>query len=208
MSILQQSTIEEMRSLNETEICDKVINPIIERLGYRGSDHLYVKRERKLEYPYYHIGRPNNRNDLPLGRYDYLVGLRGRRGCFVIEAKRPTDGIQVSDVEQAHSYAAHAQVGANYYALCDGLSFNVYETLSGANPAPIIRVDIREIDARFHEIENILSPSSLEKHCKVEYDLGLKLCDGLGSSVDIRAGTYQLDTSGKALILCFVTAPA
>ena len=51
---------------------------------------------------------------------------------------------------------------------------------------------LSEINSRFHELENILAPVSLAKNCVIAYDKGLKLCDGLGSSVRLRGGEYKV----------------
>lgn len=160
-------------------------------LGYPGGDDVFLKLEQMLEYPY-HIGH-RSKKDLPSGRTDYRAGLKGRRGSFIVEAKAGNAIISQSDVEQAHSYAAHAKVGANYFVLCDGSKIVVYETLSGSECSPLVELPIREIDGKFHELENLLSPTYLARHCQVKYDLHLKLCDGLGSSVNIQSGEYGMD---------------
>jgi len=109
-----------------------------------------------------------------------------------VEAKAANVAISPKDIEQAHSYAAHAEVGANYFVLSNGLETLVFETLSGPKHTPIVSLAIDEIDQRFHELENVLSPANLRRHCEVTYDLRLKLGDGLGSAVEIRSGTYQM----------------
>jgi Type I restriction enzyme R protein N terminus (HSDR_N) len=183
--------IESLNSYNETEIRSYIIDPVLRKLGYPGSAEVFIKQEEKLEYPY-HIGR-RSKKDLPSGRVDYRAGLKGRRGSFVLEAKAGNVVVSKTDIEQAHSYAAHAKVGANYFVLCDGSSIQVFETLSGSECNPIVSVPIREIEARFHELENILAPANLGKHCKVNYDYGFKLCDGLGSTARIHSGEYGMD---------------
>jgi len=165
---------------------------MLRKLGYPGGEDVYLKLEEKLGYPYFHIGHKNRKKDLSLGFPDYRAGLKGRRGSFIIEGKAAAVGIAKSDVEQAHSYAAHSEVGANYFVLSNGLQVAVYETLSGGQATPIVLLEIGELDARFHELENILSPTNLEKNCRVDYDKGLKLCFGLGSSVKILSGEYEM----------------
>ncbi len=177
---------------NEAEVRFHFIDPLMRRLGYPGGDDVYFKLEEKLEYPYYHIGHKSKKKDQPLGYPDYRAGLKGRRGSFIVEAKASKVGLGPEDVEQAHSYAAHAQVGANYFMLCDGLRLAIYETLSGPQQAPLVEIEVTEFDQRFHEIENILSPQCLAKSCHVEHDKNLKLCNGLGSSAEIRPGIYEM----------------
>jgi hypothetical protein len=182
-----------MRDYNEAEVRFYFIDPLMRKLGYPGGDDVFFKLEEKLEYPYFHIGHKSKAKDHPLGFPDYRAGLKGRRGSFIVEAKSSKSGLKPKDVEQAHSYAAHAQVGANYYVLCDGSRLAIYETLSGPKHVPIVELHVTEIDQRYHEIENIISPYYLAKNCYVEHDKNLKLCDGLGSSVEIRSGIYGMD---------------
>ncbi|WP_347313204.1 type I restriction enzyme HsdR N-terminal domain-containing protein [Defluviimonas sp. SAOS-178_SWC] len=192
MTIITPQVLEDVSSFNEAEVRFHVLDPLLRKLGYPGGDDVYLKLEEKLDYPYFFIGHTSKKKDLPLGFPDYRAGLKGRRGSFVVEAKAATVGLTEKDVEQAHSYAAHSQVGANYFVLSDGAQVAVYETLSGGQATPIILLKIDELDARFHELENVLSPANLEKNCRVNYDKGLKLCDGLGSSVKIHSGEYAM----------------
>ena len=181
-----------MQDYNEAEVRFHYIDPLLRKLGYPDGDDVYLKLEEKLGYPYFHIGHKSEKKDQPLGFPDYRAGLKGRRGSFIVEAKSSIAGIRPNDVEQAHSYAAHAQVGANYFVLCDGSRFVIYETLSGPEHVPIVDMRVAEFDQRYYEIENILSPDSLSTNCHVEHDKGLKLCEGLGSSVEIRSGVYEI----------------
>ncbi|WP_408595424.1 type I restriction enzyme HsdR N-terminal domain-containing protein (plasmid) [Paracoccus marcusii] len=193
MDIVDPKIKNSVDGYNEAEVRFHIIDPIIRQLGYTNNDNVFLHLEEKLEYPYVFIGHKNKRKDLPLGFPDYRAGIKGRRGSFIVEAKSSTVGISKKDIEQAHSYAAHAQVGANYFLLSDGRSLSIYETLSGSNSEPICRLHFEEINRKFYEIENILSPSNLEKNCRVNYDKGLKLCAELGSSVEIRSGEYFVE---------------
>lgn len=190
--IATKEVLEEVCGYNEAQVRFHILDPLLRKLGYVGGEDIYLKLEEKLEYPYYYIGRKNPKKDLPIGFPDYRAGLKGARGSFVVEAKAAKIAISPRDVEQAHSYAAHAEIGANYFVLSNGLETLVFETLSGTRHAPIVHLKIDELDQRFHELENVLSPANLGRHCKVTYDLKLKLGDGLGSAVEIRSGEYQM----------------
>ena len=193
MPAITQQVLEERHNYNEAEVRRFIIDPTLEKLGYPGGDGVFLKLEEKLEYPYHFIGHKSKKRDQPLGFPDYRAGLKGGRGSFITEAKSINAKISKKDIEQAHSYAAHAQVGANYFLLCDGEQFLVYETLSGPECKPILEICVQELDARFHELENILSPPALAKNCRVIYDSGLKICEGLGSSAKIHSGVYLMD---------------
>jgi Type I restriction enzyme R protein N terminus (HSDR_N) len=189
MQIITEEIIDAAANYNEAEVRFHIIDPIIRLLGYPGADNVYLNLEEKLTYPYFHIGR-QSKNDLPLGFPDYRAGLKGARGSFIIEAKAGNVPISSREVEQAHSYAAHAQVGANYFVLCNGNVIAVYQTLSGSDVAPIASVPLAEVNERFYELENILSPLNLEKNCLARHDTDLKLAEGIGSTARIRSGNY------------------
>ncbi len=191
MQIISDSVAGAAPYYNEAEVRFHILDPIIRRLGYPGPDDVYLILEEKLEYPYLHIGR-RSKKDIPLGFPDYRAGVKGARGSFIVEAKAGNASIATSAIEQAHSYAAHAQVGANYFVLCNGSLLTVYETLSGPQAVPIVSLPLSEVNARFHELENILAPENLKRNCRVVHDTKLKLAPGLGSSARIRSGKYLL----------------
>lgn len=200
MLIIADDAMKAALRYNEAEIRFHIIDPIIRSLGYPSRANTYLNLEQKLEYPYMHIGR-RSRKDLPLGFPDYRAGLKGSRGSFIIEAKAGNAPITRREIEQAHSYAAHSQVGANYFILCNGSMISVYETLSGATAEPIVNISLETLNERFHEIENVLSPENLQKNCMVIYDSKLKISNGLGSSVAIRSGHYRVSDYNYRIIL-------
>lgn len=191
MQVITEAAIAAAPSYKELEIRFHILDPIMRLLGYPGSDDVYLILEEQLEYPYSHIGR-RSKKDVPLGFSDYRAGVKGARGSFIVEAKAGNVPITAKEIEQAHSYAAHAQVGANYFVLCNGSALTVHETLSGPQSDPIVKLPLSEVNTRFHELENILAPLNLERNCRVVHDTKLKLGPGLGSSVRIRSGRYFL----------------
>ncbi len=99
------------------------------------------------------------------------------------------------------SYAAHAQVGANYFMLGNGSELVVYETLSGPEAPPIVRLPLDSLNARFFELENVLSHTNLARNCRVEYDRKLRLADGLGSYARVRSGRYLLSEHDVRIVI-------
>ena len=200
MLVISGSSVAAAPHYNETEIRFHVIDPVVRMLGYPGAENTYLNLEEKLEYPYLHIGR-RSKKDLPLGYPDYRAGVKGARGSFVVEAKAGNVPITAKEVEQAHSYAAHAQVGANYFMLGNGSELVVYETLSGPDAAPIVRLPLNSLNDRFFELDNVLSPTNLARNCRVEYDKKLRLADGLGSFARVRSGRYLLSEHGVRIVV-------
>jgi Type I restriction enzyme R protein N terminus (HSDR_N) len=191
MKLISQEAIESGSSFNEAAVRFHIIDQIIRHLGYDEHENTYLNLEEKLSYPYIHIGR-RSKKDLPLGFPDYRAGLTGARGSFIVEAKAGNVEITSREVEQAHSYAAHAQVGANYFMLCNGSELRIYETLSGSSAQPIVLIPVSELNDRIYEIENVLAPKRLARHCTVTYDKKLGLSAELGSTEIIRSGTYDI----------------
>ncbi|MEO0905310.1 MAG: hypothetical protein AAFX89_11180, partial [Pseudomonadota bacterium] len=175
MPLLNQQVLDSLDGYNEAEVRFHIIDPLMRKLGFGEDPEVYLKLEERLEYPYHHIGRRAPKKDLPLGFPDYRAGLKGRKGSFIVEAKAASIDLSQLDVEQAHSFAAHAQVCANYFLLCNGRKLKVFETLRSPDESPLIDIDIRELDDRFHEIYNVLSPDGLRKNCIIDHDLGLPL---------------------------------
>ncbi|MBY5505321.1 type I restriction enzyme HsdR N-terminal domain-containing protein [Rhizobium leguminosarum] len=190
--IIDPSVFKHASEFNEQEVRFHVTDPIMKRLGYgnfKGGTYLLL--EEQLATPYYHIGATDKKKDFPLGKSDYRAGLEGARGCFIVETKRANKKLTKSTIGQAHSYAAHANVGAHYILLCNGIDIALYETLSGPEHAPITAFKVAEINERFHELHEVLAPANLKRYCHREYDLGLSLCDGLGSIVEVRDGYFE-----------------
>jgi len=150
------------------------------------SDATYTYLEERLTYPYYFIGRKKPKKDLPIGKSDYRCGMKGRRGSFIVEAKKLDHILTDEDREQAHSYAAHAQVGANYFVLCNGSRFEIYETLAGDYKTPILSRDCKGLMEKFDDVENILAPRQLVKNCSVIYQPGQRLSNSFGPAENKR----------------------
>lgn len=180
-----------LRKMTEADVRAEILDPIVARLGYRFGGTYYVERERTLRYPYGYVGHKSKR-DVPLGAADYVCGIDGRRGSFAVEAKRGNHDITLEDIEQAHSYAAHPEIRADFFVLSNGSLFNIYETMRGVNDSPILSLNNKDIEDLFHQIEAILRPDCLEKNCTKLYDLGLPLANGYGSSATLGSGWLQV----------------
>ena len=93
--------------MNEADVREEVLAPIIRILGYRTGTEFNVIREQGLRYSKLYLGRKNPSKDPELrGKADYILEIRDRVR-WVLEAKAPCVDIAANDIEQAWSYANH-----------------------------------------------------------------------------------------------------
>jgi Type I restriction enzyme R protein N terminus (HSDR_N) len=151
------------RELNEDEVKHSFVSPLIHSLGYGVDEETYCYLERKLTYPYYYIGH-KGKKDLPIGFPDYRCGLHKRRGSFIVEAKSSNIDLTEADIEQAHSYAAHADVSANLFIVTNGILTRIYETLGLKPFQAIFEFQIDQINEIMPRIRGILLPAALQRN--------------------------------------------
>ncbi len=193
MLILEDLTEEQIFGMSEDDVRAVIIDRVLLHLGYNHTGPYFTRRGELLRYPYVQIGR-KGKNDVELrGFLDYRCGIDGRRGSFIIEAKRGNHNLSQTDFDQAHSYAAHPEVRAQYFVLSNGRRFDIYETLAGPTAKPIISLSFPEIRENFFLIENILSPQRLRKHCERTYDMGKSITQDFGSRVEIVNGVFRTE---------------
>jgi predicted type IV restriction endonuclease len=146
--------------LNEADVREEIIAPLVRQLGYRSDSENNVLRELPLRYPSVFFGRKSQKKDQLLrGKADYVLEA-GRRVRWVIEAKSPAAGISDDDVEQAYSYAVHAEVRAVYFVLCNGREFIIFQTNMGPGVSPLLKLSYDQLVSAegVRVLENLLSP--------------------------------------------------
>jgi hypothetical protein len=148
--------------MNETDVREDVLSPLIGTLGYRKGTENNVRRELELRYPKSYLGRKAGKRDPELrGRADYVLEVQGRVR-WVLEAKAPDVDILAPDHrEQARSYAAHPEVGAVYHVLSNGRLLAVFDTSESPETAPILAVAYEDMNGRLGEIASLLALESL-----------------------------------------------
>lgn len=166
---------EKILTMSETDVREEIIRPIIRKLGYIYGSENYCQTERILRYPFVQIGRRTARDILPSGRLDYICGVDGARGCFVIEAKSGKKDIDDIDIAQAQSYSSHSEINATFFAICNGLYFNVYQI--SESDKLILSVKNGSLNEEFWKIQKLLSPESLVFHSRRQFDLGEPVFD-------------------------------
>lgn len=155
----------------EDSVREEIVVPIIKGLGYSADKPNQIIRSRKLLHPYVSIG--SQKKDIYIIP-DYLFEVGGKP-AWVLDAKSPTEEIIKSkNVEQAYSYAIHSEVRVNFFALCNGLEFALYDTQRND---PILHCPIPAIPRHWEDLKRFVSPETVfaSDHFVLAKDLGLHL---------------------------------
>ncbi len=136
----------------EDSVRESLIKPLLNALGYSASGNQRIIRSKALSDPYVNIGSKRNKIRLIP---DYLLEVNGEY-AWVLDAKSPGEQIFSGDnVEQIYSYAIHPDVRVNFYALCNGKEFILFQI--GQREA-VIYFQLSEINQHWGEIKKFLSP--------------------------------------------------
>lgn len=176
-------------NLNETDVREEIIAPLIRFLGYRSGTENNVIREQSLRYPKIFLGKKQPQKDPILrGKADYILEAHNSVR-WVIEAKAPTVNIDLDVVEQAYTYASHPEVRAVYFVLCNGHDLIVYQTAHGPGCPPIFEAIYQQLNEKLANISNLLSPSAIIRdNPNIKPDTGIPIGPGLRSVVRIANG--------------------
>ncbi|MDT3402887.1 type I restriction enzyme HsdR N-terminal domain-containing protein [Mucilaginibacter terrae] len=155
----------------EDSVREEVVLPIIKGLGYSAVKPYQVIRSRNLLHPFVSIG--SKRRDVYITP-DYLFEVNDKP-AWILDAKSPSESITKSHhVEQAYSYAIHNEVRANYFSLCNGREFVLYNILY---VKPLIQFPVQAIPLYWDNLKKILAPPNVFNlnSTKLAKDLGLHL---------------------------------
>jgi hypothetical protein len=187
-----------LEDLNETDVREEIIAPLIRKLGYRSGTLHNVLREQSLRYPRIFLGRKDYNKDPPLrGKADYILEAGGSVR-WVIEAKSPTCEIGTDEIEQAWSYANHPEVRAVYFVLCNGKRILIFQTNRAPSAPALLEIAYEELEEQTKQeiVFNILSPNAvLRDHPPSEIDTKPPLGPGLRSFIRITGGYIRYDKS-------------
>ncbi|CAG0971001.1 hypothetical protein RHDC4_01281 [Rhodocyclaceae bacterium] len=190
-------------SLNETDIREEVLAPLIRSLGYRSGTPNNVIREQSLRYPMLSLGRKDAKKDpLLRGKADYILEAQ-QRVRWVVEAKAPEVSLGVDDIEQAWTYANHPEVRAVYFVLCNGRVLLVFRTVHGPEAPPVLSLTYERLEPDFQILSNLLSPNALLRDFpEVEIDVGVPIAPDLRSIARITNGLirYESNSLGSAVL--------
>jgi Type I restriction enzyme R protein N terminus (HSDR_N) len=181
-------------TLNETDVREEIIAPLLRKLGYRSGTRNNIIREQSLRYGRLSLGRKDPKKDPELrGKADYILEV-DKRLRWVIEAKAPDAVLNNDEVEQAWTYANHPEVRAIYFALCNGRTFVVYRTVHSPEARPILSVVYERFDQDFHLVDGILGRDALLRDFpSTELDVGLPIAPGLRSIARITGGVVRYE---------------
>lgn len=191
----------DFNSMNETDVREIIVRPLLHRLGYRHGTDANIRTEVTLKYPKAFLGRKKPGKDPELvGRADYICEVVSF-GRWVVEVKSPAEALDENAVQQAHTYAAHPEVGAAFILITNGRRFALYRT--GALSAPLLEFDHADLEANALRLHNIVGPDAIRKLSGlVRIDPGKPLGRGLASQVVIAGGsiTYEEHESNTPLV--------
>ncbi len=155
----------------EGSVREELVVPIIKGLGYSADKPNQIIRSRKLLHPFVSIGsKRKNIYIIP----DYLLEVEGKP-AWILDAKAPTEDITKSEhVEQAYSYAIHSEVRVNFFALCNGKEFVLYNV---QKIEPVLHFPLKTIPLHWEVLKKYLAPNKVfsEDHFKLAKDFGLHL---------------------------------
>ncbi|MNK67064.1 hypothetical protein D3C87_863960 [compost metagenome] len=155
----------------EDSVREEIILPILKELGYSSGKPNQIIRSRTLQHPFVSIGSQERKiNIIP----DYVFEIDGKP-CWVLDAKSPSESvIKSKNVEQAYSYAIHSEIRVQFFALCNGKEFALYNI---SEIKPVLHFEIQALPLYWETLKSILAPEKLlsENHSKFAKDLGLHL---------------------------------
>ncbi len=186
--------------MNETDVREEVIAPLLRRLGYQSGTRNDVVREQLLRYPRLFIGRKDRQKDPELrGKADYILEV-DKRVRWVIEAKAPAAKLGLEEIEQAWTYANHPEVRAVYFAICNGPRLVVYRTAEGPECPPVLSLEYEQIETLFQSLDNLLGRDALLRDFPTtNVDVGLPIAIGLRSVARVTNGIVRFENNSSEL---------
>lgn len=187
--------------MNETDVREIIVRPLLHRLGYSYGAEANIRTEVTLKYPSAFLGRKKPGKDPKLaGRADYICEVISY-GRWVVEVKPPSEVLGIDAVQQAHTYAAHPEISAAFILLTNGRRFELYRT--GALDTPLLAFDHDQLEQSLLSLFNIVGPDAIKKLSNlVRVDAGKPLGRNLSSKLTIIGGqiTYEEHASDTPLI--------
>lgn len=185
-------------ALNETDVREEIIAPLLRSLGYRSGTENNVIREQPLNYAKSFLGRKKDSDPVLRGRADYICEVQ-QQVRWVIEAKSPDAALDREVEEQSWSYANHPEIRAVYFCLTNGREFKIFQTNQGPEARAIFHCRYENLEKALSTIRNVLSPVAILRDYPAQaIDLGEPIGPGLRSIVRVTNGsiTFHMNTLG------------
>ncbi len=156
----------------EDAVREEIVAPLIRALEYQLTGPNRVVRGRRLEHPYLALGVTTTKIAIVP---DYLL-FTDDRPTWVLDAKSPSESIDDPKHHgQAYSYAVHRDVRVDWYALCNGREFGLYN-VADMSPKPRLRFKVSDLTTSWGEIFTTLFPGGkIADRGKLDKDFGLLL---------------------------------
>ncbi len=140
----------------EDSVREDIITPILKSLGYKPSGRYKIIRSKSVTHPFVKSGSTEKKiRNVP----DYLISIDNKY-AVVLDAKAPNEEILTGDNrDQVYFYSIHPEIRTNYYALCNGKEFVLFEIQKNE---PILHFHISELEKHWTKIEEFLSPLAFE----------------------------------------------
>jgi hypothetical protein len=177
----------DIESMNEDDVAGELVRPLCRALGYtQGGSKANLRSQIPLQYDKAFLGHRDAKKDpLLRGRPDFVCEVVSFTR-WVVEAKSPSIELSLADSQQAHTYATHPEIAAEFYMLTNGRMFRLYRV--GKPEEPILQWEKEQTADLFMALENILGPEAMIKRAQVKIDVGKPLARGVASSVKIVSG--------------------
>ncbi|MGK6317123.1 type I restriction endonuclease subunit R [Neorhizobium sp. DT-125] len=193
MSIFASHNVETM---TEADVEGEIVRPFCKALGYfQGHPEANLRSQVTIRYPRAFLGHKNPKKDPPLvGKPDFVCEVVSY-ARWVIEAKKPSLELSLEDSEQAHTYATHPSIAAEFYILVNGREFRLYR--AGNPEVPLWTWAKDDTDDLLPALRELLGPAAMKKRANVQIDKGKPLAAGIPSHVEIVGGhvTYEKNVS-------------
>jgi hypothetical protein len=174
-------------SMNETDVREIVVRPILHQLGYKHGSIANIRTEVPLRYSNAFLGRKNESKDPPLsGRADYVCEATSY-GRWVVEVKSPRVDLSQNDVEQAHTYSAHPEISATHFLLTNGRKFKLFAV--GQLNDPILCWDFDKTSENMMTLFNVIGYEAVKRRANVlRPDINKPLGPNLNSTLKLVGG--------------------
>jgi len=172
------------------------VRPLCRALGYsQGNAAANLRSQIALQYDKAFLGHKNPGKDPVLrGRPDFVCEVVSY-SRWVVEAKKPSVQLSITDSYQAHTYATHPEIAAEFYMLTNGREFRLYRV--GEPDKILLEWSKEQTDDMLPVLRNNLGPEAMKRRANVKIDLGKPLAEGIGSTVEIVGGhvVYEKTTA-------------